>query len=147
MDPNQFQKNKKKKEKEMNKTQELFLRYQNEQTTNSKKLPPIQVRHHRNQDCKSMDLVLDKITLIVGGRALLEDTQVRLTYGRKYGLVGRNGIGKTCFMNALARGEFEKTPLHLQILLVEQEISGIDKTPLEYVLETDIDRTRLLEEE
>ncbi len=41
------------------------------------------------------------------------------TYGRKYGLVGRNGIGKTCFMNALARGEFEATPGHIQILLVE----------------------------
>jgi len=66
-----------------------------------------------------MDLTLDKITLIVGGRALLEDTSVRLTYGRKYGLIGRNGIGKTCFMNALARSEFDKTPQHLQILLVE----------------------------
>ena len=60
-----------------------------------------------------MDLTLDKISVIVGGRALLEDTSVKLAYGRKYGLVGRNGIGKTCFMNALARSEFEKTPLHL----------------------------------
>jgi len=51
---------------------------------------------------------------------LLEGTNLKLAYGKKYGLVGRNGIGKTCLMNALARGEFPKTPTHLQILLVEQ---------------------------
>jgi ATP-binding cassette subfamily F protein 3 len=42
--------------------------------------------------------------LIIAGKALLEGTNVKLAYGRKYGLVGRNGIGKTCLMNALARG-------------------------------------------
>ncbi len=41
-----------------------------------------------------------------GGKTLLEDTHLKLAEGRKYGLIGRNGIGKTCFMNALARGEF-----------------------------------------
>lgn len=92
-------------------------------------------------------MLLDQISVIIGGRALLDMTNVKLAYGRKYGLIGRNGIGKTCFMNALARGEFEKAPKHLQILLVEQEISGIQKTPIEYVLETDIERTELLERE
>ena len=48
--------------------------------------------------------------MIIGGKPLLEETNVKLTYGRKYGLIGRNGIGKTCLMNALARGDFEKTP-------------------------------------
>jgi len=81
--------------------------------------------------------VLDNISVIVGGRALLEDTKLKLAYGRKYGLVGRNGIGKTCFMNALARAEFEATPKHIQILLVEQEITGMDKSALTYVLDTD----------
>lgn len=66
-----------------------------------------------------MDIMLDKIQIIVGGRMLLEDSQLKLVYGRKYGLVGRNGIGKTCLMNALARYEFEKIPKHVQILLVE----------------------------
>jgi ATP-binding cassette subfamily F protein 3 len=43
---------------------------------------------------------------VFGGKTLLEDTHLKLAEGRKYGLIGRNGIGKTCFMNALARGEF-----------------------------------------
>jgi ATP-binding cassette subfamily F protein 3 len=94
-----------------------------------------------------MDLILDNISVIVGGRELLQDTKVKLAYGRKYGLVGRNGIGKTCFLNALSRGDFDKTPKHLQILLVEQEITGIEKTALEYVIDTDVERTQLLEEE
>lgn len=47
----------------------------------------------------------------------------------------------------MARGDFEHIPKHIQILAVEQEISGIQKTPLEYVLETDLERTELLAEE
>lgn len=28
-----------------------------------------------------------------------------MTFGRKYGLIGKNGIGKTCLMNALSLRE------------------------------------------
>ena len=38
--------------------------------------------------------MIDNLTLIVGGRNLLEDAKIHLPYGRKFGLVGRNGIGK-----------------------------------------------------
>jgi len=78
-------------------------------------------------------LQLDNVNVIIGGRALLEDAKLRLTYGRKYGLIGRNGIGKTCFMNALARSEFENMPKHLQILLVEQEMKGSNLSPIAFV--------------
>ena len=53
---------------------------------------------------KNYDLILENISLVVAGKTLLEGTNLKLAYGRKYGLVGRNGIGKTCLMNALARG-------------------------------------------
>jgi len=86
----------------------------------------VEVRHQRKNDVKLLDLVLDKVTLIVGGRNLLENTKLKLTFGHKYGLIGRNGIGKTCLMNALACGEFDKIPDHIQILLVEQEVREID---------------------
>lgn len=39
--------------------------------------------------------MIDKLTLIIGGRELLSDTSFKLIHGHKYGLVGRNGIGKT----------------------------------------------------
>jgi len=65
-------------------------------------LPPVQIRRDRDGG-KVLDLILDNISLVIAGKTLLENTNVRLAYGRKYGLVGRNGIGKTCLMNALAR--------------------------------------------
>ena len=94
-----------------------------------------------------MDIFIDKLSIIVGGRALLEDTQLKMTHGRKYGLIGRNGIGKTCLMNSLARMEFEKIPRYIQVLLVEQEIEGNEKTALDLVLETDGERMELLAEQ
>lgn len=136
-DPN---KKNKKKEKEASRIREHFDRFKKEMLNLDKKLPPIQVRHFRNNDGKSLDLILDNVNVIVGGRELLNDSRVKLAHGRKYGLIGRNGIGKTCFMNSLARGEFDKTPKHLQILLVEQEITGVEKSALDLVIETDAER-------
>jgi ATP-binding cassette subfamily F protein 3 len=66
-------------------------------------LPPVQIRRERQGSGKSNDLVLDNMSLVIAGKTLLENTQVKLAFGKKYGLVGRNGIGKTCLMNALAR--------------------------------------------
>lgn len=50
-------------------------------------------------------------------------------------------------MSALARGDFDKMPKHLQILLVEQEVMGDNMTVLESVLQTDIERGELLKED
>ena len=50
-------------------------------------------------------------------------------------------------MSALGRGDFDKMPKHLQILLVEQEVIGTSKSVIETVLETDAERTELLEED
>ena len=50
------------------------------------------------------------MTLVAGGKALLDKATVRFTRGRKYGLVGRNGIGKTTLINALCRKEIDKMP-------------------------------------
>ncbi|KRX10783.1 P-loop containing nucleoside triphosphate hydrolase [Pseudocohnilembus persalinus] len=137
----------KKREKDAIKQRELFERYKQDIKQHSNKVPPVQVRHFRNEEGKSQDIILQNISVIIGGRALLDGANVKLAQGRKYGLIGRNGIGKTCFMNALARGEFDNMPTHLQILLVEQEISGIEKSPLDYVLDTDVERTELLQKE
>lgn len=52
----------------------------------------------------------------------MENAQLRLVRGRKYGLVGRNGIGKTTLINAISRKELEKFPHNVHILQVEQEV-------------------------
>ena len=47
-----------------------------------------------------------------------------LAVGRRYGLVGRNGTGKTTFMRALASHSIKGTPPNMQILHVEQEVAS-----------------------
>jgi ATP-binding cassette subfamily F protein 3 len=139
-----------KKEKGLDKEEqrafENYQRHMQEIEKKSKELPPVQIRRERSGAGKSMDLILEGISLIIAGKTLLDNTCVKLVFGKKYGLVGRNGIGKTCLMNALARGEFPKMPKHLQILLVEQEIRNTQKTALNTVLETDVERENLLRE-
>jgi ATP-binding cassette subfamily F protein 3 len=75
-------------------------------------LPAAQVLHHKDPN-RSTEFLIDNCELIVAGKNLLEDTRIQLNYGHKYGLVGRNGIGKTQLMSALARGDFDKMPKHL----------------------------------
>jgi ATP-binding cassette, subfamily F, member 3 len=79
------------------------------------KVPPPEVRHNAGNNF-SQDINLPSVTLIVGGKALLDGAQLKLVRGRKYGLVGRNGIGKTCLINAISRSEIEKFPQGIHIL-------------------------------
>jgi len=79
------------------------------------KVPPPEVVHDKSNHSKA-DLYSPKVTLIAGGKALLSEAVLRLARGRKYGLVGRNGIGKTTLINAMCRREIDKLPMNLHIL-------------------------------
>ena len=136
----------KKKEKEDKKQREAYESHLIELDHIRKKLPPTVVLHHK-EAIHGKDLMIDNLTLIVGGRNLLENTQFKLTFGRKYGLIGRNGIGKTSLLSALARGDFDKFTKGFQILLVEQEVEAEEKSALDTVLECDQLRADLMKEE
>ena len=111
-----------------------------------KKVPPPEVIHDKSGSSKA-DIYLPSVTLIAGGKALLDKAVVRLARGRKYGLVGRNGIGKTTLINAMCRKELDKLQKNLHILQVEQEIVGDDKTVLDHVIECDVERLALYKEQ
>ncbi|ELR24280.1 uncharacterized protein ACA1_169880 [Acanthamoeba castellanii str. Neff] len=68
------------------------------------------------------DLHLTKFDISMGSRVLITDGGITLLYGRRYGLVGRNGMGKTTLLRAIADRELAGIPAHLQILHVEQEV-------------------------
>ncbi|KAL6757773.1 ABC transporter family protein [Haematococcus lacustris] len=95
----------------------------------------------------SRDLHLDNFNVSNGGKDLIEDASVMLAYGRRYGLVGRNGTGKTSLLRAMAAHDIPGIPANCQILHVEQEVVGGDITVIEAVLACDGERTALLEEE
>jgi len=63
---------------------------------------PKAVKVHHRDNVKSKDVVIDNISLMIGGKSLLDNAKIQLNYGRKYGLIGRNGIGKTTLLCALA---------------------------------------------
>ena len=46
-----------------------------------------------------------------------------LAHGRRYGLIGRNGVGKSTLLRHIAMREVP-IPSHITILFVEQEVSG-----------------------
>lgn len=79
------------------------------------KVPAPRVLHDKSDQSRA-DLHFTNVTLMAGGKALLDKATVRFTRGRKYGLVGRNGIGKTTLINALCRKELDKMPMNLHIL-------------------------------
>lgn len=112
-----------------------------------KKMVPQPTVIHDKPDPFKNDILINNFSLIVGGKHLLEDTSLKLVQGRKYGLVGRNGIGKTCLINAITRKELEGWPENIHILQVEQEAEADEITVLEHVLNCDVERTSLLKEQ
>jgi len=82
-----------------------------------------------------------------GGQDLLEDATLILARGRRYGLMGRNGCGKTTLLTALASRELNEAsaggggvPKNMTMLLVRQEIMGNELSAVEMVLKSDVKR-------
>ncbi|BCS28911.1 putative AAA family ATPase GCN20 [Aspergillus puulaauensis] len=96
-----------------------------------------------DSQAKSKDIKLDGIDITVGGNRILTEAALTLAYGRRYGLVGQNGIGKSTLLRALSRREVA-VPSHISILHVEQEITGDDTPAIQAVLDADVWRKRLL---
>lgn len=95
---------------------------------------------------KSKDIKVDNIDVSIGGKRILSDTALTLAFGRRYGLVGQNGIGKSTLLRALSRREVA-IPTHISILHVEQEITGDDTPALQAVLDADVWMKHLLAEQ
>uniref|UniRef100_A0ACB8FB56 Uncharacterized protein n=1 Tax=Sphaerodactylus townsendi TaxID=933632 RepID=A0ACB8FB56_9SAUR len=95
---------------------------------------------------KSYDVRIENFDVSFGERVLLTGAELNLAYGRRYGLVGRNGLGKTTLLKMIASRSL-RIPSHISILHVEQEVAGDDTPALQSVLECDTTRESLLKEE
>lgn len=83
---------------------------------------------------------------VCASRCLLQGAELSLATGRRYGLIGRNGLGKTTLLKMLASRSL-RVPAHISILHVEQEVAGDDTLALQSVLLSDTLREGLLGEE
>lgn len=95
----------------------------------------------------SNDVHVINVTINVAGRELLDAAELRLYYGRRYGLVGRNGMGKSTLLRRMARHSLPGFPEYLSVLHVRQDAVGNELTPVEAVVAADQERTQLLSEE
>ncbi|GIL68036.1 hypothetical protein Vafri_21320 [Volvox africanus] len=92
------------------------------------------------------DVKVQNLTIRAKGKLLLENAAVTIAAGRRYGLVGPNGRGKSTLLRLMARRQIP-VPLNIDVLLVEQEIVGDDRTALQAVVEADMELMSLREEE
>lgn len=92
------------------------------------------------------DIKVEKLSISAGGKQLLDEATLLVTCGRRYGLVGPNGMGKTTLLSHLAARAI-KVPANLDLLLCEQDIE-VDDTPAStVVLNADRRRLELLAQE
>lgn len=51
------------------------------------------------------DIKIDSFSMGLNGVELIQECSIELTIGRRYGLIGQNGSGKTNFLECLAQRE------------------------------------------
>ncbi|PVU92684.1 hypothetical protein BB561_003668 [Smittium simulii] len=95
---------------------------------------------------KIKDVYLENFDISFGGKRILTNAELKLTFGRRYGLIGRNGVGKSTLLKNLSRRELP-VPTFISILHVEQEMAGDDTSAIKSVLKADYFREMLLKEE
>jgi ATP-binding cassette subfamily F protein 1 len=93
----------------------------------------------------AVDIKVENFTISAKGNDLFVNANLLIASGRRYGLVGPNGHGKTTLLRHLANRAFDIPP-NIDVLLCEQEVVADDNTAVETVLMADVKRTNLLEE-
>lgn len=93
----------------------------------------------------SRDIHIQGLSITFHGAELIKDTTLELNCGRRYGLLGLNGCGKSSLLSAIGNREFP-VPDHIDIFHLTREIEPSDKTALQCVLEVERERIRLEKE-
>ena len=124
---------------------EALIKHLENVAKSKENLPELQMHHSRDESHK-VDIIVPSFTISIAGKTLMEDSPLKINFGSRYVLIGRNGIGKTTLLNHIARKEIDGIPKHLQILHVEQEVVANDNILLDEVLNCDVERRNLLSE-
>lgn len=93
---------------------------------------------------RARDIKIDQFSLSLHGTRLIEDTVLELHHGKRYGLLGRNGSGKSTMMKCLAAREIP-IPEIFDIYLLAHEAPPSEQTALEYVINSAKDEVARIE--
>ncbi|XP_046875504.1 ATP-binding cassette sub-family F member 1 isoform X2 [Hypomesus transpacificus] len=92
------------------------------------------------------DIKLERFSISAHGKELFVNADLLIVAGRRYGLVGPNGKGKTTLLKHIANRALSIPP-NIDVLLCEQEVIADDTPAVQAVLKADTKRLKLLEEE
>lgn len=92
----------------------------------------------------SRDIKVVSASLVFHGKVLLQDTTLELNFGRRYGLLGENGCGKSTFLKSVAAREFP-IPENIDIYLLNEPAEPSDKSALVWVVEQAQEELKRLE--
>jgi ATP-binding cassette subfamily F protein 2 len=90
------------------------------------------------------DINVSGVSVTFHGKPLIEDTELVINYGNRYGFIGPNGSGKSTVMKAIAARSIP-IPDAIDIYFLDAEYEACDKTALQAVFEIQ-DEVKELEE-
>lgn len=106
-------------------------------------------RATNRQTIQTKDVVVEGCTLSYLKNNLLDRTTLRLLDGRIYGLIGKNGVGKSTLMQRIATGTLPGFPPHIIVSQVKQELPNVDDdtiSTLQYIVKNEPTRHQILKQ-
>jgi len=94
----------------------------------------------------SLDINIPSFSISAAGKILFKDATLNIAHGRRYGLVGANGRGKSTLLKMIASRDLLLPP-RIDFLYVEQEVVADNTPAVEAVLRADKTRWNLMAEE
>lgn len=94
---------------------------------------------------QSRDVHLEQVSIGLHGKELIQDAELKINHGRRYGLIGANGSGKTSLLAAIAFRELP-IPDHIDMWFVHREAEPTDCTALDSVVDIGAKEHKRLEE-
>jgi len=137
---------KKKQEKRDMKDSKPVNNFRQVEATASQVISKKENRAEASGNNNSRDIHIENFDICYGEKVLIQGADVTLAFGRRYGFVGRNGLGKTTVLKMISTKQLF-IPSHITVLHVEQEVVGDDTRAIDSVLESDTTRLNLLAEE
>jgi len=77
----------------------------------------------------AMDVKIEQFSMSVYGKEFISDTKLELNFGRRYGLIGANGSGKTTMLAAIAAREIP-IPKHVDMWFLDTEAAPEEVTAI-----------------
>ena len=96
----------------------------------------------------SRDIKIINFSMGMNGRELVQDCTIEVTIGRRYGLLGQNGCGKTNFLECLANREVP-IPEHIDMYHLNGETEPTSRSAIQTVIDeinAELGRLNKLEE-